>query len=745
MALVPQSPASFTGTPKMAASDLIRSSSTSIFGTPLNTKSKVRSGTRSISREGSVFTVKANMFSKFNFINPLKKPKPEQKQLAKTESKPEKFPDHFTDFKPMKGTRKPIRLAFEKPLIEIEEKIADLKRKCAAVGFELPPRTLRAIESKYKQTRERVFRDLTPIQRVNIARHPHRPTFLDHIINITDRFTELHGDRAGYDDPAIVCGLGKIDGQTYMFVGQQKGRNTKENVKRNFGMPTPHGYRKALRFFRYADHFGFPIVTFVDTPGAFADLKSEYLGQAEAIAMNLREMFGFKVPIITIVLGEGGSGGALAIAVCNKMLMLENSVFFVASPEACASILWKKARLAPKAARKLKITARELVELDLADAVIPEPIGGAHSDPKLASKLIKTYIKNTMNELSKMSKEELLSQRYQKFRKMGRFTEEKTPEFDISPQAIEKLKMNMDDEYNKALSAIGFKATVDLLERELQKARTPAEREELENKLKKVKLEVNQHLPTAPNYPALKSHHDMMRNISRAQSIAKVKQELGERLKRILDNPDTRERFDRLKTIIKDDDGDQGDLHPAVKILYFNERKKLQYQIAKVLSSFLLLSNTAAFEKGKYLAKKAYSEEYEDALEEVVNGVMKDTEEVVRKSPKLKRKMELVTRLYLDAKGKPDAEPSPKIQALVTDVRRRIRKGLAAREAAKVKNEPKPEPEVKSEAETNVQYEPIPKVKRIRVNTRPKTVGPELKFKSQAEAKGKNEPGQNRL
>nr|ASZ00173.1 acetyl-CoA carboxylase subunit alpha [Geranium phaeum] len=731
MALVPQSP-------KMAAP----SSSTSIFGTPLSTKrTQVRSGTRNIGRGGSVFTVKANMFRKFSFLNPLKKPKPEpeQKKLVKPETKPEKCPDHFTDFKPMKGTRKPIRLAFEKPLIEIEEKIADLKRKCAAVGFELPPRTLEAIESRYKQTRERVFRDLTPIQRVNIARHPQRPTFLDHIINITDRFTELHGDRAGYDDPAIVCGLGKIDGQTYMFVGQQKGRNTKENVKRNFGMPTPHGYRKALRFFRYADHFGFPIVTFVDTPGAFADLKSEYLGQAEAIAMNLREMFGFKVPIITIVLGEGGSGGALAIAVCNKMLMLENSVFFVASPEACASILWKKARLAPKAARKLKITARELVELDLADAVIPEPIGGAHSDPKLASKLIKTYIKNTMNELSKMSEEELLSQRYQKFRKMGRFTEEKTPEFDISPQAIEKLKMNIDDEYNKALSAIGFKATVDLLEQELQKAKTPSEREELENKLKKVKLEINQHLPTAPNYPALKSHHDMMKNVSRAQSTAKVKQELGEKLKRILDNPDTRERFDRLKTIIKDDEGDLGDLHPAVKILYFNERKKLQYQMAKVLSSFLLLSNRAAFEKAKYLAKKAYSEEYEDALEEVVNGVMKDTEEVVQKSPKLRRKMELVTKLYSDAEGKPGAELSPKIQALVTDVRRRIRKGLAAREAAKLKNEPKPEPEVKSEAETNVQDEPKPKGKPIiKITTRAKAIGPDSKFKSQAEAKDKN-------
>nr|ASZ00170.1 acetyl-CoA carboxylase subunit alpha [California macrophylla] len=711
MALIAQPPMSLTGQPKMAASDLLRSSSSGIFGTPLNISTQPRLGMRSItSRESSVSTVTANLFDKFNFkklnFNLFKKRTPPKPVVVEG---PQKFPDHFTDFKPLKEKRKPIRLAFEKPLIEIEEKIAELKKICADAGFELPRRTIRAIEGRYEQARKRVFTDLTPIQRVNIARHPHRPTFLDHIINITDKFTELHGDRAGYNDPAIVCGLGSIDGQTYMFVGQQKGRNTKENVKRNFGMPTPHGYRKALRFFRYADHFNFPIVTFVDTPGAFADLKSEYLGQAEAIAMNLREMFGFKVPIITVVLGEGGSGGALAIAVCNKMLMLENSVFFVASPEACASILWKSARLAPKAARKLRITAGELVELGLADQVIPEPVGGAHSDPKLASQIIKEYIKKTMEELSQMSEEELLSQRYQKFRKMGRFAEEKTDGLDLSPQDIEKLKMNIDDEYAKALSAIGFKATVDLLQQELQRSETPAEREEIQNKIKKVKLEINQHLPSAPNYSTLRSHHDKMKDVARAKSNAKVKQELKEKLKPILYDPETQKRFNKLKTILQGDKGDDnGDLHPAVKILYFNEKKKLQYQLAKVLSSFCLLSNSVALEKGRYLAKKAYTDEFEAALDEVVGGVMRATEEVVERSPKLRRKMELLTKLYSNAKGKPGAESSPKIQALVTDVRRRIRKALASQEA-KAKDEP--EPEAKSEAEAKVENEPESEVK----------------------------------
>ncbi|KAE9455562.1 hypothetical protein C3L33_12533, partial [Rhododendron williamsianum] len=271
------------------------------------------------------------------------------------------------------------------------------------------------------QVLKAIYTRLTPIQRVYIARHPHRPTSLDHIFNITDNmFLELHGDRHGYDDPSIVCGPGRMDDKTYMFIAHQKGRNTKESIHRNFGMPTPHGYRKALRFMHMADHHGWPIVTLIDTPGAFADLKSEALNQGEAIAHNLMVMFGLKVPIISVVIGEGGSGGALAIGCANKLIMLENAVFYVASPEACAAIVYKTAKEAPKAARKLRITARELCKLKIADGIIREPLGGAHNDPYWTSQQIKKAILISMDELTKLDTQELLKHRQAKFRQMGR-------------------------------------------------------------------------------------------------------------------------------------------------------------------------------------------------------------------------------------------------------------------------------------------------------------------------------------
>ncbi|KAM7256798.1 hypothetical protein ACFE04_012539 [Oxalis oulophora] len=329
---------------------------------------------------------------------------------------------HLSHFKPLQEKQKPVTLGFEKPLVALEKKIIDVRKMADETGLDFSDQII-TLESKYQQAMKDLYTHLTPIQRVNIARHPNRPTFLDHIFSITDRFVELHGDRAGYDDPAIVTGIGSIDGQRYMFIGQQKGRNTKENIQRNFGMPTPHGYRKALRMMDYADHHGFPIVTFIDTPGAFADLKSEELGQGEAIAHNLRTMFGLKVPVISIVIGEGGSGGALAIGCANKLLMLENAVFYVASPEACAAILWKSAKAAPKAAEKLKITAGELCRLQIADGIIPEPLGGAHADPSWTSQQIKLAIKESMDELTKMDTEELLRHRMLKFRKIGGFQE----------------------------------------------------------------------------------------------------------------------------------------------------------------------------------------------------------------------------------------------------------------------------------------------------------------------------------
>ncbi|KAH7691837.1 Acetyl-CoA carboxylase protein [Dioscorea alata] len=367
------------------------------------------------------------------------------------------------------------------------------------------------LESKYQQALKDLYTHLTPIQRLNIARHPNRPTFLDHVLNITDKWVELHGDRAGYDDPSIVTGIGSIDGKSYMFIGHQKGRNTKENIQRNFGMPTPHGYRKALRMMRYADHHGFPIITFIDTPGAFADLKSEELGQGEAIAHNLREMFGLKVPIVAIVIGEGGSGGALAIGCANKLFMLENAVFFVASPEACAAILWKTSQAAPKAAEKLKITAAELCKIKIADGVIPEPLGGAHTDPSWTSKQIKATISKAMEELGQMDVDALLNHRHLKFRALGGFLEGavveperkrnmKKKEADISKvtadteveignlkkaaieakckslgptipdEAIEKLRQDVDKEITNAFIAMSLQEKLEAVKMELSKS-----------------------------------------------------------------------------------------------------------------------------------------------------------------------------------------------------------------------------------------------------------------------------------
>ncbi|KAK8944088.1 hypothetical protein KSP39_PZI008646 [Platanthera zijinensis] len=341
---------------------------------------------------------------------------------------------YLSNFKPLAEKPKPVTLDFEKPLVELEKKIADVRKMADETGLDFTDQ-ISLLERKYQEALKELYTHLTPIQRLSIARHPNRPTFLDHVLNITEKWVELHGDRAGYDDPAMVTGLGSIDGKTYMFIGQQKGRNTKENIFRNFAMPTPHGYRKALRMMKYADHHGFPIITFIDTPGAYADLKSEELGQGEAIAYNLRTMFGLKVPIVAVVIGEGGSGGALAIGCANKLLMLENAVFYVASPEACAAILWKTSKAAPKAAEKLKITATELCKLKIGDGIIPEPLGGAHTDPTWTSQQIKLAVIKAMKELTEMDTDTLLSHRHSKFRKIGGFLEGEN----VAP----KMKRNM--------------------------------------------------------------------------------------------------------------------------------------------------------------------------------------------------------------------------------------------------------------------------------------------------------------
>ncbi|CAK8541852.1 unnamed protein product [Lathyrus sativus] len=402
------SPTGFAGS---TASDFLRSSPTGFAGVPL----------RSLGRAGLVLKRRDLSVS---VTAKLRKVKRRQYPWANNPDPNMKggWLRHLSPFQPLKEEPKPVILEFEKTLVDLEKKINDIRKMAEEVDVDFSDQ-IRALEIKYQKTVENLYTNLTPIQRVNIARHPNRPTFLDHMYNITEKFIELHGDRAGYDDPAIVTGLGSIDGKTYMFIGQQKGRDTKENIQRNFAMPTPHGYRKALRLMEYAEHHGFPIVTFIDTPGAFADLKCEQLGQGEAIAHNLRSMFGLKVPVLSIVIGEGGSGGALAIGCANKILMLENAVFFVASPEACGAILWKSNKAAPKAAQRLKITASALCELGIADGIIPEPLRGAHTDPTWTSQQIKKAITETIDELSKLSTEDLLKDRMLKFRKLGGFQE----------------------------------------------------------------------------------------------------------------------------------------------------------------------------------------------------------------------------------------------------------------------------------------------------------------------------------
>eukprot|EP00475_Leptophrys_vorax_P036051 TRINITY_DN6022_c0_g2_i1.p1 TRINITY_DN6022_c0_g2~~TRINITY_DN6022_c0_g2_i1.p1 ORF type:complete len:442 (-),score=39.43 TRINITY_DN6022_c0_g2_i1:356-1555(-) len=328
----------------------------------------------------------------------------------------------FSRNKVQKKKGKPMSLPFERPLEDLENKIAEVRDLAAKTGMDFTEQ-IYELQEKYDQLKRDIYLRLTPVQRLSVARHPNRPTFLDHVLCITDKWVELHGDRGGFDDPALVTGLGRIDGQSFMFMGHQKGRNTNENIYRNFGMPSPNGYRKALRMMRHAEHHGFPIVMFIDTPGAYAGVEAEELGQGEAIAHNLREMFGLTVPTISVVIGEGGSGGALAIGCCNKMLMLENSVYYVASPEACAAILWKTAAAAPKATDALRITGRELQNLNVVDEVIPEPLGGAHADPKKTSMAIRSAIVSNMRELLQLSPEEIIRQRVAKFRQMGGFVE----------------------------------------------------------------------------------------------------------------------------------------------------------------------------------------------------------------------------------------------------------------------------------------------------------------------------------
>jgi acetyl-CoA carboxylase carboxyl transferase subunit alpha len=314
---------------------------------------------------------------------------------------------------------------FEKPIADIDAKIEKLKTY--AKGNPMVLEEIAKLERKAVQLQQEIYGRLTAWQRTQVARHPNRPNTLDYIALISLGFVELHGDRSFADDHAIVGGLGWLAQHAVMFIGHQKGRTTKEKVYRNFGMPNPEGYRKALRLMKLAEKFQKPIVTFIDTPGAYPGIGAEERGQSEAIAKNLLEMSRLAVPIVSVVIGEGGSGGALALGVADRILMLEHSVYSVISPEGCAAILWQNGSKAPEAAEAMKITAKDLEKIGVINGIIPEPIGGAHRDAAKAAEAVQKAILDHLTKLEALTTDDLLAQRYAKYRNMGIWGEERWP------------------------------------------------------------------------------------------------------------------------------------------------------------------------------------------------------------------------------------------------------------------------------------------------------------------------------
>ena len=313
-------------------------------------------------------------------------------------------------------------LDFEQPIAELEAKIDELRYVGDDSEININEEVAR-LKAKSQSLTKSIFAKLTPWQIARVARHESRPYTLDYLEMIAPDFQELHGDRMYADDPAVVGGVGRIDGRACMFIGHQKGRDTKERVRRNYGMPKPEGYRKAQRLMRMAEKFGMPVVTFIDTPGAYPGVGAEERGQSEAIAYSLYLMAGLKTPIISVVIGEGGSGGALAIGVADRLLMLQYSVYSVISPEGCASILWKSAEKAEEAAEAMRITASSLSKFGLVDEVLEEPLGGAHRNPAEAAEVIRNGILKSLDELERLTTEQLLEQRQQRLASFGQFKE----------------------------------------------------------------------------------------------------------------------------------------------------------------------------------------------------------------------------------------------------------------------------------------------------------------------------------
>ncbi|HEU5124969.1 MAG TPA: acetyl-CoA carboxylase carboxyltransferase subunit alpha [Verrucomicrobiae bacterium] len=325
------------------------------------------------------------------------------------------------------------QLDFEKPIVELQNKLAELKKHpethSLGISFE---EEIRLIENKIEETRRQIFSNLSPWQRVQLARHPKRPFSLDYFDSAFTGFCELHGDRLFAEDRAIVGGFAMLGDHRVMVLGTQKGRDTKEKILRNFGSAHPEGYRKALRLMKMANKFGLPIIALIDTAGAYPGIGAEERHIAEAIAVNLREMMLFEVPIVAAVIGEGGSGGALGIGVADRVLILENAYYSVISPEGCASILWKDRAAAPKAAQALKITANDLLELKLVDGIIPEPLGGAHTDPDKTAENLQQHLLKQLEELLQLPAPERLKQRYEKYRAFGHFLEKSEAAAEIS-------------------------------------------------------------------------------------------------------------------------------------------------------------------------------------------------------------------------------------------------------------------------------------------------------------------------
>ncbi|KAJ0842681.1 putative acetyl-CoA carboxylase [Helianthus annuus] len=666
MASVSQSPVTFSGSLSSAtsASDLLRSSMNGVNGVPLKTLGKGHVGH---GRKGLNIVAKVRKVKKHEYPWP-QDPDPNVKGGVLS---------HLSPFKPLKEKPKPVTLEFEKPLMDLQKKIIDVQKMANETGLDFSDQII-SLENKYQQALKDLYTHLTPIQRVNIARHPNRPTFLDHVFNITDKFVELHGDRAGYDDPAVVTGIGTIDGRRFMFMGHQKGRNTKENIQRNFGMPTPHGYRKALRMMYYADHHGFPIVTFIDTPGAFADLKSEELGQGEAIAHNLRTMFGLKVPIVSIVMGEGGSGGALAIGCANKLLMLENAVFYVASPEACAAILWKTAKASPKAAEKLKITANELCKLQIADGIIPEPLGGAHADPQWTSMQIKNAILDSMDELEKMGTEELLRHRMLKFRKIGGFQEG----LPVDPE--KKVNMKRKEEPRPGLiSDKALQGEVNKLKEQILKAKETSSINMDQNGLiEKLQREINYEFSEAAKALGIEEKLSKMReefakaeneqltpgqikNLENYKKALPLKAKVNEKFKEVLEKPNLKQNIENIKAEIEKSgvsNIEEFDQELKEKVLEVREQVESEFVNALESSGVHVTSKVDQTSMSMIKAKV-------DELNAEINQIIQD---VIESTPDLKNKIEILKLEVVKDKNAPSKESKEKIESLQQQIKQGV-------------------------------------------------------------------------